>query len=174
MADWAAAVIAAFALTLSLITWRRQRSVESTSYLILNLNITRPSPGCLIASTSLENRSPEPKLLDVVFLLVGPIGESPKETFNQVLTAHGQPQVSDIANFGRATEGLAPQCSAGDRQYMRLDYYTAENSEVGDEVLTYEAFMDASALHQGSPYSVRLFLYGPGRLHRVVQRALVG
>ncbi len=174
VADWVAAVAAAAALVLSLITWHRQRSLEATSYLILGLSLARVNPTCLVATTSLENRSAAPKLLDTVFLLVGPIAESPTETFNRVLVAHGQPPVGDISQFGSATVGLAPQCHAGDRQYLRLEYYSTENSEVGDELLTYEAILNVSSLERGSGYSVRLFLYGPGRLHRVVQRAIVG
>jgi hypothetical protein len=174
VADWIAASAAAAALVLSLIIWQRQRSLEATSYLILSLILTRVDSARLIASTSLENRSAAPKRLDTIFLLVGPMDEAPTETFNQVLAAHGQPLVADIGEFGRATAGLAARCAAGARQYMRLDYYSAENSEVGDEVLTYEAVLNARSFHPGSAYSVRLFLYGPGRLHRVVHRALVG
>lgn len=37
-------------------------------------------------------------------------------------------------------------------------------------MLTYDAVLTTSELCSGCPYSVRLFLYGRYRLHRVVQQ----
>jgi hypothetical protein len=173
IADWLTVLVAAAALALSVGVARRQTRLEESSYLSLRLALTRLGPASLLASTSLENRSADPKTLETVFLLLGPIDEDPTQTFNAVLSAHGQPPVRDISEFGRATRGLDPHCRAEDRQYIRLDYYTVENSEVGDECLTYEAVLDISSLSQASTYAIRLFLYGPARLHRVVQRALM-
>ena len=171
--EWLAAIVALVALGVSLQTSRRQRVLQEESYLILSLTLETKGHH-LIASTSLENRSPRVKNLDVVFLLVGPCDESPTETFNAILRAHGNGEVADVKEFGSATSGTSAELSEDDRQYIRLEYYTLENSEVADEILTYEAVLDTSALRSGCPYSVRLFLYGRNRLHRVVQRAVVG
>ena len=173
-ASWVSAVAAMVALGFSLYTFRRQRRVESGSYLVLALALSRVSPDRIIASTSLENRSPDAKNLDVVFLLVSREDETPTDALNAILRDGDHGEVVDIQDFGVATKGLRAQCSADDRQYVRLEYYTVENSEVGDEILTYDAVLDASKLHSGAAYSVRLFLYGEDRLHRVVQRAIVG
>jgi hypothetical protein len=174
-AQWLAAIVAAVALVVAVQTSRRQRLLEANSYLVLGLTLHRLEDRThVIASTSLENRSPEVKLLDTVFLLVSPSGDEPVDAFNTILQEKGHEPVRAMSDFGAATRGLDPECHAGDRHYVRLDYYTRENSEVADEVLTYEAVLDVTELQPGVAYSVRLFLYGPDRLHRVVQRALVG
>jgi len=100
--------------------------------------------------------------------------ETPTYTINAILRLHGHREVADIWEFGVATKRIAADCGADDRRYVRLEYYTKENSEVGDEVLTYDAVLATSELRSGCPYGVRLFLYGRYRLHRVVQRAVVG
>ena len=173
-ASWLAALAAIVALVLSVQTSRRQRMQEENSYLVLALALSRVDASHVIASTSLENRTRDVKLLDTVFLLVSRGDEAPVDALNAILTAHDAMPVAAISEFGRATAGIDPQCSAGDRRYIRLDYYTEENSEVGDELLTYDAVLDVSQLQPGCTYSVRLFLYGPDRLHRVVQRAVIG
>jgi hypothetical protein len=180
VADWVAAlaaivaaIAAVVALVLSVQTARRQRANERDSYLVLGLTVHRPRVDRIVASTSLENRTRDVKKLDTVFVLLCPYDEAPVEAFNAVLTAHDAKPVTAISEFGSATRGLDPSCAAADRSYMRLDYYTVENSEVGDELLTYDAVLDASQLRQGELYSIRLFLYGEERLHRVVHRAVV-
>jgi hypothetical protein len=180
VADWLAAlggiiaaVAAVIAIVLSVRTAQRQRELEQKSYLVLGLELGEPQNGKLIARTSVENRSREVKKLSTVFLLACPYDEAPVDAFNTVLQAHEVPPVTDISQFGAATRGLDPRCSHGDRSYARLDYYTLENSEVGDELLTYDAVLDISALRPDHVYSVRLFLYGEQRLHRVVHRAVV-
>ncbi|KUI42314.1 hypothetical protein AU197_14465 [Mycobacterium sp. IS-1590] len=165
-----AALAAVVALALSILTWRRQNAQEQKAYLVLALELERVSTHRLIAHTSLENRSPTVKHLDTVFLLVCPHNEEAIDAC-RTLTAERFGEVNEYNDLC----GLALREPVIDdhRMLMPLDYYTQENVEVADEVLTYGAVIDVEKLSPGDAYSVRLILFGPDRLHRVVHRAFV-
>jgi hypothetical protein len=185
-AQVAAALAAVLALILSVYTLRRQNRLEQNSYLILSLSLSRASERHLIATTVLENRSVKVKHLDVVLLLLCPYDETAVEAFNAIMhdrtpgpgrAKRGdgeQPgSVRHMRDFRAALPGSSTALTTADRQLVPLEYYVVENSEVADEILTFDAVLDVSDLTPGVAYSVRLILYGPDRLHRVVHQAFV-
>jgi hypothetical protein len=164
------AVAAVLALIVSIYTLRRQRSVEHSAYITLALALERVDENRLIARTSLENRSPTVKNIDVVRLLVCPQTEPPEVACTTLMSG----AVETVAHLRDIGALELPHTIADDhRLLMPLHYYTAENEEVADELLTYDAILDISKLTPGTEYAVRMLLYGPTRLHRVVHRAFI-
>jgi len=173
IAQWLAALAAVAALLISVDTSRRQLRFQRESYLILSMQITRPSAEVLIVQTSLENRSVHIKKLSHVFVLIGPYGENPIDTFNVIAQKVGSRAISE---FGELQHLALSGDTARDemaRSLTKLSYYTQENTEVADETLFCELPLTASDYDVNRPYSVRLILLGPKRLHRVVHRVLI-
>jgi hypothetical protein len=170
VANVVAAFAAVSALVLSVHTLRRQNAIERAAYMTLALTLDRVDEHRLIARTSLENRSPTPKDIDVVRLLVCPQAEFPEAACNALINDASE-TVKHLRDIGRLE--LEETLQDGQRILMPLLYYTKENSEVGDELLTYDAVLDVADLQPGTVYAVRMLLYGPERLHRVVHRAFI-
>jgi hypothetical protein len=170
MANIVTAFAAVLALVLSIYTLRRQRAAERAAFITLALTLNRVHEHRLLAHTSLENRSPTPKYIDRVLLLVCPAEEPPEAAYNSLV--HGG---SDIVKHIRDIGTSPPEETLSDdhRLLTPLHYYTKENSEVADELLTYDAVLDIQRLKPGEVYDVRMLLFGPKRLHRVVHRAFI-
>jgi hypothetical protein len=170
IANAAAAAAAVLALVVSLYTLRRQHAAERSAFITLALTLNRVHELRLLAHTSLENRSPTAKYIDNVLLLVCPADERPEAAYNTLV--HGG---SDIVKHIRDI-GISPpeEMLIDDHRLLApLHYYTKENSEVADELLTYDAILDIQRLTPGDAYDVRMLLFGPKRLHRVVHRAFI-
>jgi hypothetical protein len=63
-------------------------------------------------------------------------------------------------------KGLRDQ---GGRALIPLTYYTWENSDVGNERLSFEVVVYSEKLPPNQIYAVRFYIHSKGRLHRVVQ-----
>lgn len=165
------AVAAVLALVVSIYTLRRQQSVEHSAYITLALALERFDDNRLIARTSIANHSPTVKNIDVVRLLVCPQSEPPEVACTTLMSGAVETTITHLRDIG-ALE-LPHAISDDHRLLVPLHYYTVENEEVADEVLTYDAILDVSRLTPGDEYAVRMLLYGPSRLHRVVHRAFI-
>lgn len=168
IANAAAAAIAFVALGISIYTLVRQHRLERIAYVTLRLNLNRHNANTLVAETALEHRSPTPKYVDVVRLLICPEEESPERACNTLTKSETFNHLNDIG----ALE-LEHMLQDDHRMLIPLHYYTKENTEIADEHLTYDHVIDIEHLTPGTIYAVRMFLYGPNRLHRVVHRAFI-
>jgi hypothetical protein len=167
------ALTAGLALTLAVLALVLERRDRQRTYLRLSLSLERINPGLIIAHTKIDNAIASVRELDAVFLLLGPEDEEPMQTTNTVLSH---------------TDGVGPACcpidlrrclptsptggADGIRRMLPLPYYTAENINVADELLTYSHSIDVSELPAG-PYSVRMYVYGKQRLYRLVQALII-
>jgi len=166
----ASALFAGSAVYLSIRTARQQRLAAQAAYVVLALTLERANKHRLIAHTSLENRSIIKRALKGVVLIVCPADEDPLVAANALL-----PKGHVQLEYREQLVPCAPSSPLRDcqRLWMLLDYYTFENIQVGDEILTYDEVIDVTNFRENVAYSVRLILDAPDRLHRVVHRAFV-
>jgi hypothetical protein len=170
MTSEAIAAYLAFGISLVLLVWRLVD--ERTSYVRLRVQVEARRDHALVR-TSIANETVRPKKLRKVFLLAGPEGEDPIDTFNAVVTQSTEQGVACCAKHfelfdlpGRLTDGSLR------RVLVPLDYYFEENDNIGNEELSCETPIDWSLLKPGRRYGIRFYVFGhrPWRasLHRKI------
>jgi hypothetical protein len=154
---------------------QKRVAAEQNAYVTLALTLERVNDNCVIARTSLENRSAVDKEISAARLIVCPDVEDPWDTADTLLKANHLPPLDEEAGDPRefATVPLEKTLSDEQRIFMPLDYYTDENVQVGDEILTYDVVIDTGKLRRDAWYSVRLVVVDEDQLHRLVHRAFV-
>jgi hypothetical protein len=154
---------------------QKRIAAEQNAYVTLALTLERINDHCLIAHTSLENRSTIDKEITAARLIVCPDVEDPWDTADKLLKANHLAPLDEDDGDPRefATVPLESTLSDEQRIFMPLDYYTDENVQVGDEILTYDVVIDTGKLRRDAWYSVRLVVVDEDKLHRLVHRAFV-
>jgi hypothetical protein len=150
-------------------TFINQRLEIRRTYLRLSLKLEEPVDGVLVAHTKIDNVVVRVKKLTAVYLLLGPEEEDPMDTVNILLTQRVSIRrgccpiaLRDYFPLGN----MVDTCQR--RRLVPLPYYTVENINIADELLTYSKSIDVSSLPAGC-YAVRMYVYGEERLYRVVQ-----
>jgi len=150
--------------------WRIRDSIAS--YLHIDIAVC-VSENAVLATSVVENKGIRTKNIDNAFLLVGPEGECPIQTFN-LISAEANVGIhvestNDIAAF-RATQRID---GLEGRQIIPLSFFYSENIRIVDERLTYSAPIFTGNIVAGRPYSVRLYVWDSARLHRSNQDCFV-
>lgn len=170
IANSVAAFVGVAALVVSVYALYRQHGLEKISYLTLSLSLEQVNEKQLIAHTGVENRSPTVKKLEAVRLLLCPLDEAPEQACN-TLFADSNTSINHVGDI--ISINLDQLKRDEHRILMPINYYTVENSQVGDELLTYDVVLDVGTLESGRAYAVRMLLWGRGSFYRVVQRAFI-
>jgi hypothetical protein len=142
---------------------------EFGSYLRISLKVSPPEDNNWITILStLDNKGLQRKNLEWACLLIGPETESPIETTKLILNASGIVReiryTNDLFSIKNSCPfpGLMFDC----RALIPLPFFYSENIAIGDETLTYKSPVNISRFPKHVPISVRLFVFGRGRLHR--------
>lgn len=164
----------AFGISLILLIWRLVD--DRVSYVRLHMEIEAKQDYALVR-TSILNDSIRPKSLKKVFLLVGPEGENPVDTFNAVVIHSTNQSAACCAKHFEYFD--LPRNLVDDslqRILIPLDYYFEENDNIGNEELSCETPVDWMLLRAGIRYGVRFYVFGhhPWRasLHRKIHAVL--
>jgi hypothetical protein len=123
------------------------------------------------SATWTSNESVRIKKLGKVFLLIGPVGEDPVDTFN--LAMRGPGAACCAVDLERFVDTDVVRDGTRMRQVVPLLYFTEENDNVGDEELAYSHPLPVAEFPPGVQLSVRFYVYGCRRsgttYHRKVQ-----
>lgn len=145
---------------------------EFGSYLFLGIEIRTNVPGYAVAVVRVENSGLRRKSVSAAFLLVGPFGEDPVQTYNKIAASAGLAAARYTNDIMRSNVSRPLVIDEGMRQLIPLPFFTEENVAVGDEKLACSVPIKLEAAHYKSPYSVRLLLGADARwiprLHRSV------
>lgn len=141
---------------------------EFGSYLVLGLEVRTDVPGYAVAAVRIENPGRRSKSLDTAFLLIGPLDESPIDTYNKIADASGLMRASHTNDILRSDASGTLVIDEGARQLVPLGFFTSENVAVSDEKLACSVPIKLRPTHYKAPHSVRLLVGADGRLHRSV------
>jgi hypothetical protein len=139
------------------------------SYLHIEISTELIDVSLVRFRTVVENKNLTAKKLASAFLVIGPENETPAETVKKLLNNN----FSDYTEMVRlVTEEIRvnhdprvdPQAG---RALIPLPYYFTENVDIADEKLSFEKTLDCSLFPKGN-YSVRFYIEGAPRLHRLV------
>jgi len=141
---------------------------EFGSYLRISIKVEGPKSGWVTVLSTVENKSTRRKNLMWAFLLIGPENESPVDTANILLRKQGSPvSVSHTNDLFGVMKSIGDFVVRHDsRILIPLPFFYSENIAVGDETLNYKSPIYVGDFTGSSPFSVRLFVAGHGRLHR--------
>ena len=153
-----AAVIAAAPGVISLWLWGRDRR---KSYLHIEVSVDLKYEDFLTVMTVVENKGLGRKKLKNALLLIGPEDEDPLDTVRE-LTGISIDFTNGIVEFriDNVKSGSDGRC------LIPIDFYHSENLWIADEKMSYRVPISTQGMMRGKPYSVRFFIYTPGRPHR--------
>jgi hypothetical protein len=143
------------------------------AYLFLEISIENDRDvGLIHIRTCLENKSLKAKKLDAAFLLISPENDLPDDTFCKLMTKRFSTDNEAVAYVASrmkdntfSKQGISDKSG---RLIIPLTYYFWEQTDVGDERLSYEKIIHSSDFPKNAVYAVRFYIHGKRRLHRVV------
>ena len=144
-------------------------------YLQIDLSTTTFPDGSWQARTKVQNNGTKRKRIDHAFLLIGPEGQSPVETANDIALTNDLKlgreikHTNDISQLDRQDGDETTLRGTDGRALISIPFYYSENTEIGDERLTYTVPLPTDKLLSNTVYSVRFFIETEGRLHRSTQ-----
>jgi hypothetical protein len=141
---------------------------EFGAYLRIVVAVDAASTGPVSVLTTIDNKGNRAKDVSYAFLLLGPEEESPVKSANVIRRSIG---LDGEIQFTNELENLVVTSTiyADGRALIPLPFYYLENVSIGDETLTYRAPIQVRSLTDRTYYSVRLYVFGPRRLHRSTQ-----
>ena len=176
MMDWhvmadivtaSATVVAAIAAVVATIGGFRQGLLSWRSYLHIGIHVDSVCNGFLTVMTVVENKGLGRKELENALLLIGPENESPLDTMCKIglpVDSTNDIMKCDIDDIKSGPDG---------RCLIPIDFYYSENVRIADEKMSYRVPISTRNMRTGVPYSVRFFIYAPGRLHRSTQDCFI-
>jgi len=143
---------------------------EFGTYLRISVEVSDSENGLISVLTTVDNKGNRRKNIAYTFLLVGPENESPVDTATALLKELGLSiRILYTNDIGKLW--AEQPIYVGQRALLPLPFFYTENIAIADETLTYRTFIDGKKLAPESTYSVRLFVFVTGRLHRSTQDA---
>ena len=137
------------------------------SYLHIDLSVEEDNYGHLSAKTVVQNKHLKIKNIDNAVLLIGPENEEPETTYNQ-LVKNLREDAKVCSSRGIAVNKYEETLYGEEgRMLIPLPFYYRERGLLEDEEVSCRVQIDTSRLNENSKYSVRFYLWGTGRVHRV-------
>jgi len=146
---------------------------EFFSYLHIAVKAEKDNQGIVTALATVENKSRRRKNIAYALILIGPEDESPVETAGMLATKIGTGIQIKYTNDIEHLRTDKPVYLDDGRAFIPLPFFYSEQVDIGDEVLTYRCLIDTTRIPKETPYSIRFFVFGKGRLHRSTQDMFV-
>jgi len=150
--------------------WKLKDSYES--YVNLDVIVNEENNKYISVKVGIQNHSPRRKKISNAVLLIAPEKDNPIEVFNQLLENDDSNKI--ISTLGIAVNRIeSPILGEGGRAIIPLPFFYIEQEEIGDEYITYRTNVSTESLEKMEPYSVRFYVWTPGKMYRASQDSFI-